>query len=62
MLTNAVEIENLDFCYQGTRQPALRSVNLTIRRGEVSMLIGPTGACSDNLFIQFINFSSNLRG
>ena len=51
MLTNAVEIENLDFCYQGTRQPALRSVNLTIRRGEVSMLIGPTGAGKSTLYM-----------
>ena len=51
MLTNAVEIEDLTFCYQGTRQPALRAVNLTIPRGEVAMLIGPTGAGKSTLYM-----------
>lgn len=36
-----IEVKNLDFTYQGADKPALRGINLTVRKGE---LIGITGA------------------
>lgn len=51
MSTNAVQIEDLSFRYQGARQASLRKVNLNIRRGEITMLIGPTGAGKSTLYM-----------
>lgn len=41
---SALVIENLRKQYEGTDQPALESLNLHIRRGEIFGLLGPNGA------------------
>jgi len=43
-MTNAVEIRNLSFKYEGALEPALKGINLTIREGELLGILGPTGA------------------
>jgi len=45
-----VEIEHLTFQYRGAAEPALRDINLTLRRGEIALLIGPTGAGKSTLY------------
>ena len=46
MSTNAVEIHDLSFRYQGASELALKKVNLTVRKGEITLLVGATGAGS----------------
>jgi energy-coupling factor transporter ATP-binding protein EcfA2 len=46
-----VSVENLTFYYSGAEEPALRDVNLTFQRGEITMLIGPTGAGKSTLYM-----------
>ncbi|HZQ09621.1 MAG TPA: ATP-binding cassette domain-containing protein [Anaerolineae bacterium] len=50
MSENAVEVQDLTFQYMGASQPTLREINLTIRRGEIALLIGPTGAGKSTLY------------
>ncbi len=54
----AVEIRGLDFAYESGR-PALRAVDLTIRRGECLGLLGPNGAGKSTLLL---HLNGVLRG
>jgi ATP-binding cassette subfamily C protein len=40
---SSLELEHVDFTYEGADRPALRDVCLTIRRGEAIGVVGPTG-------------------
>jgi energy-coupling factor transport system ATP-binding protein len=57
---SAVEISHLTFQYSGASAPALRDVNLTIRRGEIALLIGPTGAGKSTLYLCLNGLIPNL--
>jgi energy-coupling factor transport system ATP-binding protein len=37
-------LENVTFTYEGSREPALKNINLNIRRGEITAILGRTGA------------------
>lgn len=52
METNlAVDIRGLTFKYQGASAPALADINLSVPRGEIVMLMGPTGAGKSTLYM-----------
>ncbi|WP_369203251.1 ABC transporter ATP-binding protein [Streptomyces sp. PU-14G] len=40
----SIQIENVSFTYPGATTPSLRGVNLTVRRGEVTALVGANGS------------------
>src|SRR5690606_13561532 len=42
--TNVLEMHDVTFAYPGTTQPALRSVSLSVRRGETVGFIGASGS------------------
>ncbi len=46
---DAVRVGNLSFTYAGSRQPALRAVNLTQRAGEMVGIMGASGAGKSTL-------------
>ena len=39
-----IDVSNLTFRYPGTREPALRSVDVRVERGEILGFLGPSGA------------------
>ena len=43
-LAETIRCDNVDFAYAGTERPALRGIDVTIRRGESIGIVGPTGA------------------
>jgi len=43
-LRESIEFRNITFTYPGTTRPALRNVNLKVRRGEILALVGPNGS------------------
>ena len=46
-----VVVEDLTFSYSGTKEPALRDINLTFEQGEIALLIGATGAGKSTLYM-----------
>lgn len=46
-----VKIEDVSFRYAGATAPALKDVSLAVRRGEIMLLIGPTGAGKSTLYM-----------
>ncbi len=46
-----VVAEDLTFYYSGSKEPALRDVNLTFHRGEIALLVGATGAGKSTLYM-----------
>ncbi len=46
-----VVAEDLTFYYSGSKEPALQDVNLTFHRGEISLLVGATGAGKSTLYM-----------
>ncbi|MBU7598949.1 ABC transporter ATP-binding protein/permease [Streptomyces sp. P38-E01] len=42
--THAIQVENATFTYPGATTPSLNGVNVTIRRGEVTALVGANGS------------------
>ena len=46
-----VVVEDLTFSYSGTKEPALRDINLTFEEGEIALLIGATGAGKSTLYM-----------
>jgi len=47
-----IEVRNLTHCYQGT-EPAIRDINLTLRRGEYIAIIGQNGSGKTTLVKHF---------
>ncbi len=43
-IQKGIVFENVSFCYQGTQQPALQNVSVTLRPGEKIVLAGANGA------------------
>ncbi len=60
MNENAVEINNLTFKYSASGQPVLSDINLSFRKGEVALLIGPTGAGKSTLYMCLNGLIPNL--
>lgn len=58
---DALVIQELYFLYPGQREPALRSVNLTLRRGEFLVLCGPSG-CGKTTLLRLLKRSLMPHG
>ncbi len=41
--SNAIEFQNVHFCYQGSERASLVDINLTIQHGEKVAIVGPNG-------------------
>ncbi|TVQ36639.1 MAG: ABC transporter ATP-binding protein [Spirochaetaceae bacterium] len=44
MSTSIVAIDNVEFTYEGRHEPVLRGLNLSVRQGSVTALLGPNGS------------------
>jgi ABC-type multidrug transport system fused ATPase/permease subunit len=55
-LGDAIEFHDVTFTYQGTHEPALCSVNLTVKKGEVMALVGPNGSGKTTLVSLLLRF------
>lgn len=42
-LWNSIEYQNIDFCYPNTDVKTLEKLNITIKRGETTSFVGPSG-------------------
>jgi ABC-type multidrug transport system fused ATPase/permease subunit len=42
--SSRIELQNVSFCYPGKTEPAVDSVSITINKGQVVALVGPSGA------------------
>ncbi len=49
-----LELENVSFSYPGRPEPVLRGVELSLQRGEVVLLTGPTG-CGKSTLLKLLN-------
>ena len=47
--TNSMVLERLSYSYDGSSEPVLQDIDLTIRRGESIGIVGPTGAGKSTL-------------
>ncbi len=50
----AIEIREASFCYRGSREPALKDINLDVEEGEFVLVTGPSGSGKSTL-IRLIN-------
>lgn len=55
-------VEGVSFVYPDSRQPAVRDVSFTARRGEVVALVGPSGAGKSTLIKLLLRFYEPDRG
>jgi len=55
-----IEVRNLTFRYPFTREPALKNINLVIRRGEFVGILGPCGAGKTTLCLTFNGIIPNM--
>lgn len=55
-MTNKIEFRNLVFSYPGNQRKVLNKINLTVEKGKVSALIGPTGAGKTTLLSLLLRF------
>lgn len=53
-LPETIVLSDLTFTYPGTKQPALRGINVTIEQGKTIGIVGPTGAGKTTLLRQFL--------
>jgi len=49
VLRDAVKVRDVTFRFKGTREPALKNINLTIERGKTLGIVGETGAGKSTL-------------
>jgi subfamily B ATP-binding cassette protein MsbA len=57
-----VRFERVSFAYPGREEPVLREVSLTLRRGEVVALVGPSGAGKTTLLNLLLRFTDPTSG
>ena len=62
-----IEVKDLTFTYLGAEKPAIKSINLTVNRGEFIVLTGPSGCGKTTLCRALIGliphfYSGDLRG
>ena len=57
-----LEFRNVSFCYPGSRQPALRHIDLTVQPGETLAIIGPTGSGKSTLVNLMLRFYDVTEG
>lgn len=48
-LQNELRLENITFTYPGNTSPALENINMSIKKGEVVVLVGPNGSGKSTL-------------
>ncbi len=60
--TDVLRFENVTFRYPGTAEPALREINLDIRRGEVVAFVGMSGAGKSTLMDLVPRFHDATEG
>ncbi|MGE6556716.1 ABC transporter transmembrane domain-containing protein [Exiguobacterium sibiricum] len=53
-IPETIVLSDLTFTYPGTKQPALRDINVTIEQGKTIGIVGPTGAGKTTLLRQFL--------
>ncbi|HEV7899442.1 MAG TPA: ATP-binding cassette domain-containing protein, partial [Planosporangium sp.] len=49
-----ISLENVSKTYRGQKAPAVEDVSMTIRRGEIVVLVGPSG-CGKTTTMKMIN-------
>lgn len=57
-----LEFRNVSFRYPGSRQPALRHIDLTVQPGETLAVIGPTGSGKSTLVNLMLRFYDVTEG
>ena len=57
-----LRVSELDLTYPGCKQPALRSVSLSVNRGEVVSLVGPNGSGKTTLLMAIAGALKKTRG
>jgi len=55
-----IEVKNLTFRYPFTKEPALKNINLKIKRGEFVGILGPCGAGKTTLCLTFNGIIPNM--
>nr|HPN71032.1 ABC transporter ATP-binding protein [Saprospiraceae bacterium] len=62
---NQIAIQNLTYRYEGAQEPALDGINLTIKKGEIIALVGPSGGgkstFADLLLRLYDPYSGNIE-
>ena len=57
-----IRFENVSFCYEGAAEPALRDVDIHIRKGQKVAVIGGTGAGKSTLVSMLLGFRMPTGG
>ncbi|WP_179374553.1 ABC transporter ATP-binding protein [Winogradskyella wichelsiae] len=57
-----LKLENVYFTYPGSTDPVLENINLTIKKGEVIGLVGPSGAGKTTLMNILLGFLTPTKG
>jgi ATP-binding cassette, subfamily B, bacterial PglK len=57
-----VRFEEVEFTYEGTEQPTLQSIDLTVQRGESIGIVGATGAGKSTLVDLLVGLTIPTRG
>ncbi len=57
-----IKFENVSFTYPGSKNPALKNINLTIKSGQDIAIVGPNGAGKTTLIKLLFRFYDPTRG